>query len=53
MSQDVIEKQANARIKECGSQSQDNIVAVHEIRELRNMRYCFIDMELCDLNLSQ
>ena len=53
MSRDVIEKEANAIIKICGPQSHDNIVAVRQIGELRNTGYYFIDMELCDLNLSQ
>jgi len=53
VSRDVIEKEANAIIKICGLQSHNNIVAVRQIGELRNTRYYFIDMELCDLNLSQ
>jgi serine/threonine protein kinase len=53
VSRDVIEKEANAIIKICGTGSHDNIVAVRQIGELRNTRYYFIDMELCDLNLSQ
>jgi len=53
VSREVIEKEAKAIIKICGSQCHDNIVAIRQIGELRNTRYYFIDMELCDLNLSQ
>jgi serine/threonine protein kinase len=52
VSQDLIDKEAKAIIKICGPKSHDHIVAVRQIGELRNTRYYFIDMELCDLNLS-
>jgi serine/threonine protein kinase len=53
VSRHVIDKEARAIIKICGPQSHENIVEALRIGELRHTRYYFIDMELCDLTLTQ
>src|SRR5271156_6662865 len=47
-----IEDEAQAIKKICGQGSNSDIVEVLRLGELRNTDYYFIDMELCDLNLT-
>jgi serine/threonine protein kinase len=48
----VVENEVQVLKELCREGAHPNIVAVFQIGELRNSQDLFIDMELCDLNLS-
>lgn len=48
-----IEHEAQVIKRICGEGAHPHIVEVLKLGELRNVDYYFIDMELCDLNLSE
>ena len=49
----VVEKEVEAILKVCGQGRPTNIVAVLKHGEIQEASLYFIDMELCDLNLSE
>jgi serine/threonine protein kinase len=53
LTREVVEKEAEAIRKICRQGTHTNIVAVLKLSELPDGSLYFIDMELCDLNLSE
>jgi len=49
----VIENEVRAITKLCEKGTHPHIITVLKIGELRDTRFLFIDMELCDLNLAE